>query len=127
MPANVRNIIAWILQVIIGLMFIKHGFSKLSDLNGTMGMFSGMGFPGWFGGLIGAAELLGGIGLLIPRTVRLAALGLIIIMLGALFMHATRIPGGIAGGTEAIILLVGLIIVYLLRRNTPAATGTVAV
>lgn len=119
-----RNIIAWILQVLLAVMFIKAGFGKLSGLEGTMKMFSGMGMPGWFGGFIGAAELLGGIGLLIPRTVRLAALGLIVIMVGAVFMHATKIPGGISGGGFAIGLLVALVVVYFLRRPDRAAADT---
>ncbi len=127
MPANIRNIIAWILQVILGLLFIKSGFDKLSALDKTTGMFGSMGLPGWLAAVVGGAELLGGIGLLIPRTVRLAALGLMIIMVGAVIMHVTKIPGGIQGGIPALVFLVGLIIIYLLRRNTPAATGTVAV
>lgn len=118
MSPSVRNIIAWILQVILAIAFIKSGFDKLSNLDGTMKMFGGLGMPEWFGALIGGAELLGGIGLLIPRTVRLAALGLIVIMIGAVVTHATKIPGGLAGGTFAIGLLVLLVVVYLLRRPT---------
>ena len=119
-----RNIIAWILQVLLAVLFIKSGFSKLSGLEGTMKMFGSMGMPGWFGGFIGAAELLGGIGLLIPRTVRLAALGLSIIMIGAVVMHATKIPGGIGGGAFAIGALVALVVVYFLRRPTTTTTDT---
>ena len=125
MPANVHNIIAWVFQVILGLLFIKGGFNKLNAPDKTTQMFGGMGLPGWFAAFIGGAELLGGIGLLIPRTVRLAALGLTTIMAGTIVMHATRIPGGIHGGIPAIMTLVDLIVVYLLRRNTPAATGSV--
>lgn len=40
--------------------------------------------------VVAGAELLDGIGLLIPRFVR---------------MHATKIPGGLAGGVPAIVLL----------------------
>ena len=94
---------------------------KFKDLDATMGMFGSMGLPGWLGALIGAAEVLGGIGLLIPRTTRLAALGLIIIMAGAVFMHATKIPGGIAKGVPALVLLGLLVVVYLLRRPAPLA------
>lgn len=120
MSPSVRNIIAWILQVLLAGMFIFSGFNKLKELDGTMKMFGSMGMPEWFGALIGGAELLGGIGLLIPRTVRLAAVGLIIIMAGAVFMHATKIPGGIAKGVPALVLLVLLVVVYLLRRpSTP--------
>ena len=118
MSPSVRNIIAWILQVLLALFFIKAGFDKLKGLEGTMKMFGGLGFPGWFGGFIGAAELLGGIGLLIPRTVRLAALGLIVIMIGAVAVHAFKIPGGLANGVPAIVALVLLVVVYLLRRPT---------
>lgn len=118
MSPSVRNIIAWILQALLAAMFIYSGAHKLMDLAGTTKNFEGMGLPGWFATLIAVAELLGGIGLLVPRTVRPAALGLIVIMLGAVYMHATKIPGGLAGGTAAIVSLVLLVVVYLLRRPT---------
>ncbi|GAB3735373.1 hypothetical protein GCM10027594_16690 [Hymenobacter agri] len=120
MTPSVRNIIAWILQALLAAMFIYSGGHKLLDLAGTTSMFESMGLPGWMAALIGGAELLGGIGLLVPRTVRLAAIGLIIIMIGAVFMHATKIPGGLAGGTAAIVCLVLLVVVLLLRSRTDA-------
>ena len=113
MSPSVRSIIAWILQVILAIIFIKAGFDKLRNLDGTLKMFGGLGLPAVLGAVVGAAELLGGIGLLIPRP---ATIGLIIIMIGALVMHATKIPGGIAGGAFAGALLLGLIVVALLRR-----------
>ena len=62
----------------------------------------------------------GGVGLLVPRTVRPAAMGLIVIMIGAVFMHATKIPGGLAKGVPAIVLLVLLVVVLALRSRTAA-------
>ncbi|MBJ6108059.1 DoxX family protein [Hymenobacter sp. BT523] len=122
MSPSVRNVIAWILQALLAAMFIYGGFSKLMQLDATMKMFGSLGLPGWFGGFIGVAELLGGIGLLVPRTVRPAALGLIVIMLGAVFMHATKIPGGLAKGVPAIVALVLLVVVLVLRsRPVPRA------
>ena len=118
MSPSVRNIIAWILQALLAAMFIYSGAHKLMDLAGTTSMFAGMGMPGWFAALIGGAELLGGIGLLVPRTVRPAALGLIIIMLGAVFMHATKIPGGLANGVPALVCLALLLVVLMLRSRT---------
>jgi putative oxidoreductase len=119
MNRSVRNIIAWILQVLIGLAFINAGFQKLSHLDQTVKMFSGLGLPGWTAYLVGAGELLGGIELLVPRTVRLAAAGLVIIMIGAIVMHASKIPGGIGGGAFAVGLLVGLLVVLWLRWPKP--------
>lgn len=118
MSSSVRNIIAWILQALLAAMFIYSGAHKLMDLAGTTKMFEGLGLPSWFAALIGGAEVLGGIGLLVPRTVRPAALGLIIIMIGAVFMHATKIPGGLAGGTAAIVSLVLLVVLVVLRSRT---------
>lgn len=122
MSPSVRNIVAWILQALLAAMFIFSGGHKLMDLAGTTKMFESMGMPGWFAGLIGGAELLGGIGLLVPRTVRPAALGLIIIMIGAVFMHATKIPGGLAKGVPAIVCLVLLAVVLVLRSRPEART-----
>ncbi|OUJ72317.1 DoxX family protein [Hymenobacter crusticola] len=116
MSSSTRNIIAWILQGLLALAFIASGFKKLSDLPATVGMFGSMGLPGALAYVVGAAELLGGIGLLVPRFTRLAAIGLIIIMVGAVIMHATKIPGGLAGGMPALVLLALLALVLWLRR-----------
>lgn len=116
-----RNIIAWVLQVLIGLAFIASGGNKLLHLDDTVGMFSKMGLPAVVTYLVAGGELLGGIGLLIPRFVRPAALGLIVIMIGAAVMHATKIPGGLLpNGLAALGLLVGLALILVLRRAEPA-------
>jgi putative oxidoreductase len=122
MSSSVRNVIAWILQVLLAALFIYSGGHKLMDLAGTTKMFESMGMPGWFAALVGGAELLGGIGLLVPRTVRPAAIGLIVVMLGAVFMHATKIPGGLAKGVPAIVSLLLLVVVLVLRSRTAART-----
>jgi len=119
MSASTRNIIAWVLQVLLGLAFIASGFKKFADLEGTVGMFSGLGLPGALAYVIAGGELLGGIGLLIPRFTRLAAAGLLIIMAGAIIMHATKIPGGLANGVPAIVLFVLLLVLIWLRRPSP--------
>ena len=85
-----------------------------------MKMFGSMGLPGWFGGFIGGAELLGGLGLLVPPTVRWAARGLLAIMAGAVLMHATVLPGGMAKGGPAIVFLLLLLALLWLRRPAPA-------
>ncbi|NML65089.1 DoxX family protein [Hymenobacter sp. RP-2-7] len=115
-----RNIIAWVLQVLIGLAFIASGGNKLLHLNDTVAMFGKLGLPTVVAYLVAGGEVLGGIGLFIPQFVRPAALGLIIIMIGAAFMHATRIPGGLLpNGLGAIGLLVGLVAILVLRRPAP--------
>ncbi|HET9506286.1 MAG TPA: DoxX family protein [Hymenobacter sp.] len=119
--SSTRNIIAWILQILLAVAFIASGGNKLLHLADTVKGFGGMGFPSWFAYFIAGAEVLGGIGLLVPRFTRLAALGLMLIMIGAAYVHATKIPGGLLpNGFPALGLLVLLVVVYLLRRPTAA-------
>lgn len=121
MSSSVRNIVAWVLQVLLGLAFIASGLKKFTDLAGTVAMFSGIGLPGALAYVVAGAEVLGGIGLLVPRFTRPAALGLIVVMVGAVVMHATKIPGGLANGVPALVLLALLAVVFWLRQPRPAA------
>ena len=112
-----RNLIAWALQVVIGLFMIFSGGNKFLHLADTVGMFGKLGLPAAVAYLVAGGELLGGIGLLVPRLVRPAALGLLIIMIGAAYMHATKIPGGLLpNGLPALGVLLGLVVILLLRR-----------
>lgn len=116
-----RTTISWVLQVLIGLALIFSGANKFLHLTDTVAMFSKLGLPAAITYLVAGGEVLGGIGLLVPRFVRPAALGLIIIMIGAVFMHATKIPGGLVpNGFPALGLLLGLVVILLLRRPAPA-------
>ena len=78
----------WIVQVLLALLFVFAGGIKLVlPLDQLAGPFP---LPGPFLRFIGAAELLGGLGLILPAALRirpgltpLAAAGLVIIMIGA--------------------------------------------
>ncbi|AUD06148.1 DoxX family protein [Spirosoma pollinicola] len=123
MSASLRNTIAWILQVVLGLFFIFAGFNKLRDMSSTAAMFGNLGLPGVLAYVVGGAELLGGIGLLVPRLTRFIAMSLLIIMIGAVFMHATKIPGGLAGGIPALVCLILLgVLVWLRQPIIPTTT-----
>ena len=82
------NVALWILQGLLGALFLFGGIFKLvMPLDAMKGPIE---FPGWFLRFIGVAETLGGLGLLLPGIFRirtgltpLAAAGLVIIMIGA--------------------------------------------
>lgn len=116
MSPSVRNAVAWILQALLAAAFIGFGGFGLLHAAENVPQMASMGLPGWFAYLISGAELLGGIGL-VPRTVRPAALGPIVIMMGAVYLHATKIPGGLAKGVPAMVLLMLLLVVFMLRRR----------
>ena len=87
------NILLWIIQVLLALMFLMAGGMKLwypIDYLLSMGPPNQIVFPGWFMKFIGLCEVLGAFGLILPGLFRrqqhltaLAALGLTIIMVGA--------------------------------------------
>ena len=104
------NYALWIVQVLLALMFLSAGGMKLVlPLNKLTGPVT---LPGWFTRFIGVAELLGGLGLILPSLLRikpwltpLAALGLVLIMIGAIVI---TLRGGMIG-PALFSLVVGLL------------------
>ena len=83
------NIALWIVQALLAALFLFAGSMKfimpVEEMTKQM-----PGMPGWFLHFIGVAEILGGLGLILPGLLRikpgltpLAAAGLVVIMLGA--------------------------------------------
>jgi putative oxidoreductase len=81
---------ATLLRVSLGAMFIAHALLKLLvfTLPGTAQFFGSIGFPGWTAYLVFAAELIGGVLLVLGVQTRAVALALVPILIGALYVHA---------------------------------------
>ena len=87
------NVVLWIVQGLLAALFLLAGSTKLIlplDVLMSMGSPNQVALPSWFIRFIGVAEGLGAIGLILPRFLRirpqltlLAAIGLVIIMIGA--------------------------------------------
>jgi uncharacterized membrane protein len=103
------NVILWILQILLAIFFVIAGVPKLilpaSMLKPPPGAIE---FPVLFIRFIGVCEILGGLGLVLPAVFKrrqnlipLAAVGLLIIMIGA---TVTTVMSG--GGVTALIPLV---------------------
>lgn len=73
----------WTLQILLALQFVYVGFLKLSGSPAMVTLFATIGAGQWFRYLVGALEIAGAIGLLIPRLSGLAALCLVGLMVGA--------------------------------------------
>ena len=108
------NVALWIVQVLLAAVFVFAGGMKLvlplDKLTGPVN------FPGPFLRFIGMAELLGGLGLILPGLLRtrpgltpLAAAGLVIIMIGATVV--TLMTAEVAAAL--ISLVVGLLAVFV--------------
>ena len=89
------NVVLWILQFLLGALFIFAGVAKFTMDYAAMVKDSPVAFPHWFFLMIGACEILGGVGLILPWLVKvkpaltpIAAALLVIIMLGATVVSA---------------------------------------
>lgn len=85
-----------VLRIVVGIVFLVHGGQKLFDfgLAGTVDAFSGMGVPlaSVTGPAVAFVELLGGAALVLGLFARIAALGVGIVMLGAIIL--VHLPNG---------------------------------
>ncbi|MEP7273107.1 MAG: DoxX family protein [Acidobacteriota bacterium] len=89
--ARVRIITSWILVVLLALGYLAAAAGKLAGA--ATETFANWGYPAWFATLIGVLELAGAIGLLIPKTMRYAVLGLTAVMIGAAYTHLANNEG----------------------------------
>jgi putative oxidoreductase len=106
-----------VLRVLLALAFAAAAAVKLSDVNEAATLFANLGFPLWAFYAVVAVELGGAIGLLIDKTVEIAAGVLIILMLGAVFTHYHQ-EKSLLGATPAISLLLLLgVLVHFRRRQ----------
>lgn len=82
-----------VLRVSLGAMWIAHALLKVFvfTLPGTAQFFVSVGFPGFLAYPVFAAELLGGLALLLGVYARQAALALVPVMAAATWVH---IPNG---------------------------------
>lgn len=80
------DIAALILRVSLGALFLAHGGLKLFVFTpaGTAGFFQSVGLPGPLAYLVIAAEILGGIALILGVKTRIVSLALIPVLLGAI-------------------------------------------
>ncbi|MGA7558459.1 MAG: DoxX family protein [Terriglobales bacterium] len=81
-----------ILRLVLGVIFLAHGSQKMLGwfggygFHGTMGFFEHIGMPAPVAFLVICTEFFGGLGLIVGLLTRIAALGIGVEMIGAIFM-----------------------------------------
>jgi len=94
----IMNVFLWILQIILGVYFLITGVVHFSVPPGLPAPMAWMyELPPALHLVSGIAEILAGLGLILPgltkiqtRLTSLAALGLVLVMIGAAIWHLTR-------------------------------------
>jgi len=85
--SRVKSVISWVVQILLAASYVLAASGKLMSRPQWIELFRNWGFPDKVYLVIGALELAGAIGLLIPRLAGYAATGLILIMIGATATH----------------------------------------
>lgn len=120
------NIVLWVLQVLLAVVYVGHGWMFLSPPAELVDIMNEQ-FAPWFRIFLGVAEILAAVGLILPGVTRIlpqlvawAAAGLMIVMSSATVLHLVR-----AEYTSAIMSAVLFILVtfvaYMRWRVLPIA------
>ena len=120
------NILLWVLQVLLAVVFIAHGLLLLMpppDIAAQMLM----SLPRWFWVFLGVAEVAAAIGLTLPGLTRVkpwlvswAAAGIMIVMISATGYHIIR--GEISSAAVTFVLLImATFVAYMRLRVMPIA------
>lgn len=118
-----KNVLLWTLQVLLALLFLFSGVMKF--VLPVAEMTKQIPLPGAFLWFIGVAEVLGGLGLILPWALHikpfltpLAAAGLTIIMIGATVLTATHISVA-SSITPLVVGLLTAFVAYGRWRSSP--------
>lgn len=123
-----KRILLWLITALMAFAMTGSGIQKFTRPAWER-MFRVWGYPDGFYMVIGAIEVIAGIGLLIPRIASYCGATLSIVMIGAAITQISR--GGRNGVGEIVFATLLAIIVYARRRelsrsksaNTAVATG----
>jgi uncharacterized membrane protein YphA (DoxX/SURF4 family) len=114
------NIALWILQVLLALAFLAHGWMFLFPPPEIAALMDAS-LPRWFQLFLGVAEVAAGIGLILPGVTRIApflvawaADGIVIVMVAATIWHFVR--GEISSGFITMVLLAMAVFVAYQRH-----------
>lgn len=118
-PGRALNITLWVLQGLLAAFFaFASAAPKLLGQSDTVEGFEVLGAGDWFRYFIGAVELAGAIGLVIPRLSGLAAIGLSVVMIGAAYTNAFIVDGYWPVSTPLILLVFVVFIAWGRRDQT---------
>ena len=102
-----------ILGVILGLVFLGAGGTKLAGVPMQIENFKSYRYPYWFRYVVGAVETLGGLGLLLgtwaPAVAFWSAAALIVTMIGAVYTDAIQV-GSLTKALAPLVLLILLLL-----------------
>ncbi len=83
--SNIKSVVSLVVRLVVGGLFIYAGWEKVSDMPGTIAMFSSMGIAAWLTYVVAWVELIGGIAVLVGFYTRKVSAVLAVIMIAAIY------------------------------------------
>ena len=118
------NIVLWILQLALALVFAAHGWLFLAPPPEIAALMDAS-LPRWFQVFLGVAEVAAAAGLtlpaltrIMPELVALAADGIVVIMVSATIWHLVRAEYSSAA-TTFVLLVTAAFVAYMRHRVRP--------
>jgi uncharacterized membrane protein YphA (DoxX/SURF4 family) len=114
-PSKTKNILLWILQILVAALFLFAGGTKLASVPQAVAgfePFAKYGIGQWFRYFTGVVEVVGAILLVIPRFVFIGGLVLTVVMIGAII---TTLLFGINPAPPIIVLILTSTIAWFRR------------
>ena len=118
---NALNWTSLLLRIILGIVFIVHGYPKFKNFTGTKDFVKSLGFPfhKFFSFMLSFAEFIGAIMLLFGFATRIFLVLLFISMSVAFYFNAFAWKKGFASGYELdLVLLACIIALFLLGAGS---------
>jgi uncharacterized membrane protein YphA (DoxX/SURF4 family) len=126
---RVGTVMLWIVSGLLAVVMVGPGLQKFTSPVWER-MFRAWGYPDEFYLVIGAIEVIGGVGLLIPRVASYSAATLSVVMAGAAITQITQ--GGRSGVGEIVFAALLAVIAFVrrpawMRRPGPATQAAATV
>lgn len=104
-----------VLRLVLGFTFLMHGIQKIANFAGILKFFASVGLPAFLPYFTVAVETGAGIFLILGLLTRLASLGIVAIMLGAIF--TVKLQAGFINGYELDIIYLTAAVALILSGS----------
>lgn len=86
----------FVMRLVLGVIFVAHGWSKLQNMDGTIQFFSSLGLGAFFAYAVALIEFLGGLSMILGVGTALFGVLIAIVMIGAIVFVKGK-TGGLTG------------------------------
>ena len=115
------TIALWVGRALLALVFVGAGASKLAGSEVMVSVFDLIGAGQWLRYVVGALEVAGAVGVLVPRLSALAAAGLALLMIGATITNLTVLDA--SPSSPLVLLALAALVVWADRRRPSSRTS----